>query len=425
MKIGIVGTGYVGLISGVGFAKLGHEVVCIDVMPSKVDGINNKIPPIFEEGLQEALDELVPGKLQAFLDFSKLASCEIIFICVGTPSNGDGAIDLTFVKSAAQKIGEVLKNADDFKVIVVKSTVSPTTTERIVTPILEKSSGRVAGKDFGVAMNPEFLREGVAIQDFMAPDRIVIGAVDAKSKEILSKSYASFSSPIVFTNMTTAELIKYASNAFLATKVSLANELGNVAKKLGVDFYDVAKGIGLDKRINPHFLNAGIGYGGSCFPKDVSELRQFARSVGVETKILDAVSEVNGLQPLKLVSLLKERLGGLDGKKIGVLGLAFKANTDDVRESRAVPIILKLLEERASVFAFDPKAVENMRKVISGSNNLVYCSSAQAVLENCDIILITTDWAEFAGLDYSSKRVFEGKRALNNLKLRNCEGICW
>ncbi|MFH1695150.1 MAG: UDP-glucose/GDP-mannose dehydrogenase family protein [Candidatus Micrarchaeota archaeon] len=421
MKITVVGTGYVGLITGVGLALKGHEVTCIDNNSEKVEKINNKIPPIFEDGLQEALNKVIPSKLSASTDLEKaVLDSDVSFICVGTPCDEKGKCDLSAVQAVSKGIGSALKKKNDFHVVVVKSTVVPSTTEKIVLPLLEEFSGKKLG-EFGLCMNPETLREGFALQDFLNPDRIILGIHDEKTKNVLNEVYSSFSSPKFFCGFSEAEMIKYASNSLLATKISFINELGNICKKLEIDTYVVSKGIGLDKRISPHFLNAGLGFGGSCFPKDVSALIAQGKSLGVNTFLLDSVMKVNELQPKIFLDLIKSKTE-IKGKKIAVLGLAFKAGTDDVRESRAIPLIKMLLQEKALVFAHDPKAEENMKKEFP---EITYADSPQKIIDSSEIVLILTDWPDFSSLDFKDKLVFDARKIFNELKPLNYEGLCW
>ena len=414
MKIGIIGLGYVGLITGVGFASLGNKVIGVDLEKEKVEMINRGEAPIYEKGLEEKLKE-VKDNLTATSSIEELKDCELIFICVGTPSREDGSMDMKYIENAAGDISSIL---DNYKLIIVKSTVVPGTTESLI-PVLEKNRKKI-GEDFGLAMTPEFLKEGCALEDFFKPDRIVIGFYDEKSKEILDRLYKDFDCPKLYTNLKTAEMIKYASNSFLATKVSFINEIGNICKKLGINTYEVADGMGYDDRIERKFLNAGVGFGGSCFPKDVNALIAKADEIGEESKLLKEVMGLNERQPLKLIELLKKHVPDLKEKNIGILGLAFKSETDDVRESRAIPVVRKLLEEGASVKAYDPKAIENFKKHFP---DLKYCS-AEEVLDS-DAILILTDWDEFKNLDYSGKVVIDGRRLLKAKEARVYEGICW
>jgi len=423
MRISIVGSGYVGLVTGIGFAELGNEVIFVDIDKTKIESINSLKPPIYEAGLEELMEKN-SGKFYATDDYLEaIANSEITFICVGTPSRDDGSIDLRYIESASKEIGKALANKDDFHVVVVKSTVIPGTTEGVVKPIIEEKSGKRAFEDFGLAMNPEFLREGNAVEDFFNPDRIVVGVEDDRTRSILEELYSSFSCPKMFTDIKTAEMIKYTANAFLATKISFANEIGNICKRLGIDVYEVFKGVGLDHRINPAFFRAGIGFGGSCFPKDVKALIRKAEELGEEPRILKAVIEVNERQPLKLIELLKSHVPDLANRKIGVLGLAFKPDTDDIRESRAVPIVEALLKEGAKVIAYDPKAMDTFAKMFP---QIEYANSAEDVIAKSDAVLIVTEWKEFEKLDYSGKIVIDGRRIEKAMKeARIYEGVCW
>ena len=421
MKIGIIGLGYVGLITGVGFASLGNRVFGIDVDEKKVEKINKGESPIYEKDLECKLKE-IKEKFTATTKIEELRDCEIIFICVGTPSKEDGSIDLKYIKQAAEDLSKIL---DSCKVIVVKSTVIPGTTESLI-PILENEKKKV-GRDFGLAMNPEFLREGSALKDFFEPDRIVVGSYDEKTKEILEELYKDFNCPKIFTNIKTAEMIKYASNAFLATKISFINEIGNICKKFGIDVYDVAEGMGYDKRIGREFLNAGIGFGGSCFPKDVKALINIAKEVGEEPKLLEEVIKLNEKQPFKKIEIVKKKFPNLKNKKVALLGLTFKPNTDDVRESRAIPIIQKLIEEDAIIHAHDPKGIENTKLIFPENEKLRYIEDPQEAIDKSDIVLLLTEWPHFRKLDFKDKLVVDGRNVIPKEQREglNYEGICW
>ena len=423
MNISIIGIGYVGLVTGVCFAELGNDVICVDVDQEKIEMINRGVSPIYEEGLEQLLVGN-KGRIEGTRDYEyAIQNTDVTFICVGTPSKDDGGIDLKFVKEATEEIGKQLRSKDRWHLVVVKSTVLPGTTGGVVLPLLERHSGKKAGVDFGVAMNPEFLREGVAVRDFLKPDRIVIGYSDDKSREVLRRLYSGFSCSIVETSLSAAEMIKYASNAFLATKISFINEIGNICKKLGIDTYEVADGMGMDKRIGRAFLDSGIGWGGSCFPKDTKALLKWAEELGGGLKIIKSAVDVNKTQPLVVIDLLKKHVNNLKDVKVGVLGLAFKPDTDDVRESRSIPIVRELLEEGVEILAYDPKAMENFKKIFP---DIKYCSSAKEILDECSIILLLTKWKEFKDLDYSGKIVIDGRRLLEAKKTaRIYEGVCW
>jgi UDPglucose 6-dehydrogenase len=422
MKISIIGTGYVGLVSGVCFAKLGHKVICVDVDKEKVDKINNGISPIFEKDLEEMLKKYKNNIFATNFYKEAIENSDVTFICVGTPSKENGDLDLSYVDQSIKEIANQIKNKESFHTIIIKSTVLPGTTQNHILPLIEKISGKKAGKDFGIGMNPEFLKEGVAVEDFLNPDRVVNGFYDEKTKQILSDLYKDFSCPIVETNLTTAEMIKYASNCFLATKISYINEIGNFCKELGIDVYEVADAMGMDKRIQRSFLNAGIGWGGSCFPKDTKALRAWSEKQGKPSKIIDSAIKLNEIQPLQLIKILKKHLPDLKGKTICVLGLAFKPDTDDIRESRSIPLIKELISEGARVKAFDPKAIDNFKKIYP---DIIYCNNAEDAID-ADAVLIATAWEEFKNLDYSNKLVIDGRQLLEAKETAEIyEGVCW
>lgn len=427
MKISVIGTGYVGTVSAACFAELGHEVICVDVDRSKIDQINAGVPPIYEEGLPELLKRHAGKRLSATQDYDfAVMNSDVSFICVGTPSDAAGNIDLGIVKAASSSLGDSLRKKKDYHVIVVKSTVVPETTEKVVLPIIEERCGKRAG-DFGIAMNPEFLREGKAVHDFMHPDKIVVGSLDKKSGDTVASLYSRLDCEVTRTNPRTAEMIKYVNNAFLATKISFANEIGNLCKQLGIDTYEVMSAVGKDFRIGRHFLNAGAGFGGSCFPKDVKALIGKAHDIGYEPELLKSVISVNERQPGRMVLLLKGRLGNLKGKKIAVLGLAFKNDTDDIRESRSIPVIKELLDNGASVLAYDPMANENMRKLFG---SVQYRGSAEDALRGADACLVMTEWEEFKLLDKEfdvmrNRLIIDGRHMLTPRKNIEYIGICW
>jgi UDPglucose 6-dehydrogenase len=429
MKISIIGTGYVGLITGVGFASRGHDVTCVDIDQKKVDMINRGEPPIYEKGLKEFLGQLAGKKLRATTDLEKaVRDTDVTFISVGTPSRKDGSIDLCYIEQAARGIGNVLKDKSLFHTVVVKSTVVPGTTENTVQKAIERESGRKQPSNFGLCMNPEFLREGMAIDDFLNPDRIVIGESDKRSGDVVAELYTDFHAPFLRTKIKVAEMIKYASNAMLATRISFSNEIGNLCKKIGIDVYDVMKGVGMDSRICPKFLQAGAGYGGSCFPKDVSAIVSQCQSFGYQPPVLKAVMQTNDAQKTRMVAQLEEKLGSLSGKKVAVLGLAFKADSDDIREAPALEMVKALLAKGAKVAAYDPEAMENTRKEIPSAT---YAKSTAEALKGSDACLVVTDWAEFKALtdaDFSAMKgnvIIEGRKILDKAKVAKFEGICW
>jgi UDPglucose 6-dehydrogenase len=428
MDISIIGTGYVGLVTGTCFAEHGHHVICVDIDSERVEKINKGIPPIYEENLEEMLSRNVQdGRLRATTNLQEAAEkSSISFICVGTPSGLLGYIDLKYIDQVAKEMGTILKGKKDYHLVVVKSTVVPGTTEHSVLPLLEKNSGKVAGKDFGVAMNPEFLREGRAIADFMHPDRIVIGGIDDRSKAMLRELYRDFNSPILETDPRTAEMIKYATNSYLATKISFINDIGNICKLLGIDSYEVAKGLGMDRRVSPYFLNSGIGFGGSCFPKDVKALVGKAKEVYYRPTVLNAALELNETQPLRLVELLEKKAGPINGLDVVVLGLAFKPGTDDMREAPSIKIIHSLLTKGARVHATDPKALDEAEKLFGEHERLKFYSSPEKAVEMGEYILIVTEWNEFRREElYRGKTVFDGRRVEEARVADYYEGVCW
>ena len=415
MRISIVGAGYVGLVAAACLAKVGHRITLVDVDIDRLNLIASGRSPIYEQGLEDILKQV---DIETTHDFGRTVDAEVIFICVGTPSKDDGSMSLEYIVNSAKQIAEVLKRREDYCVVTVKSTVVPRTTEEIVIPILE-TSGRKAGHNFGVCMDPEFLREGRGVHYYLNPSRIVIGEYDSRSGDVLVSLYKDFNALILRTDLRTAEMIKFASNTFLAAKISFINEIGNLCKELGIDTYEVAKGMGFDERIGDKFLNAGIGFGGSCLPKDLRALIAKARQIGYEPKILEAVVSLNDQQAVKMIELLRKHLS-LKGASVGILGLAFKPGTDDVRESRAIKIAEILLQEGASVKAYDPLAVVNFRKIFP---QIEYTSATEVL--DCGAIMIVTEWEEFEHLDYRGKIVIDGRRVRKAREAVIYEGVCW
>ncbi len=429
MKVSIVGTGYVGLPAGAGFAKHGHDVTCVDIDEEKVRRINDGDCPIYEEGLPELLEEMVAaGKLRATTDIDEaVRNTDVTFIAVGTPKRDDGSIDLSYIKQAAEDAAHALGDTDGYHVFVVKSTVVPKTTEEVA-DIIAEVSGKEPGEEFGVCMNPEFLREGTALNDFLEPDRIVIGELDDRSGDTVAALYQDFDAPILRTSLRAAEMIKYASNSLLATKISFINELGNLCKDLGIDTYEVADGVGLDHRLDRDFLDAGAGFGGSCFPKDVRALIHRGQEEGHDMAILQQVVDVNTRQKTRLVDRLEERIGDLNGTEVAVLGLAFKPGTDDIRESPAIDIIRRLKEKGAAVHAYDPKAEDQMREV---HPDVTYHDAYTDALDGVDAALLVTDWPEFNDITLAELKamnnmlVLEGRRFDYDLPDDVRDGIAW
>ena len=421
LKISIIGgTGYVGLTTAACLAFKGHTVYSVGRNIEKINKINNGIATVYEECLSDILRSAISkGLLFATEDHQKaLMNSSIIFICVGTPSKEDGSIDLSQIKTASEQIGESLKKKKDYCVIVVKSTVVPGTTEEFVIPLIEEKSKKEAGVDFGVCMNPEFLREGSAVKDFLYPKEqgIVIGELDKRSGDSLFKIYEDFDAKILRTTLRGAEMIKYARNSYLAKDISFANEIANLCRKLGVDYNEVKIGMEMDSRIGRgRFLNAGIGFGGSCFPKDVKALIAKAKSVGVELGVLERTLLVNEIQPLLMINMLKEFFKSIKGHKIAVLGLAFKKGTDDMRESRSIPIIRALQKEEALIYAFDPQATARSKEIFG--DEIYYALTAEEALANAEACLIVTDWPQFSNPKLynhmKGRIIIDGRRILD------------
>ncbi len=443
MKVSIVGTGYVGLVSGTCLAHTGHTVTCVDIDTAKVDAINHAKAPIYEEGLDELLEKNVGCRLQATTDLeAAVLDSDLTMIAVGTPFNGD-EIDLTFIRQAAQQIGEALAKKDSWHMVVVKSTVVPGTTEDVVLPLVEQGSGKKAGADFGVGMNPEFLREGNAIEDFMNPDRIVLGGIDQRSLEALQALYAGFPNvDILQTSPRTAEMIKYTANALLATMISFSNEIGNLCAATGnVDVAEVVKGVHLDKRLSPiledgnritpaftTYIEAGCGFGGSCFPKDVKALSAYGSKLNQPMPLLDAVITTNNAQPMKMMEMLRAHHADLAGKTVSLLGLAFKPGSDDVRESPAIPILDALLAAGAKVKVYDP-IVKSLPGRPFGTDQLRSSDSLAEAVADSDAVLLTTRWAEFEALPdllsacSNPPLVVDGRRMLDKSDFARYAGI--
>jgi len=427
-RVSVIGTGFVGLCTAVCFADRGYMVLASTKNKDKARLVNKAISPFYEPSLKEMLQKAVKKEyLKAVLGREEaILHSDVTFITVGTPSKRDGSIDLRFIRQTAKEIGKALRKKKGKHLVVVKSTVGPGTTENVVKPILEKNSGKKCGEDFLLCFNPEFLREGSAIHDTLHPDFIVIGEYNKKSGDFLEELYRDFYKdalpPMVRTNPATAELIKYANNSFLATKISFINTIANICEKIpGVDVKTVAEVIGKDRRISPYFLRAGLGWGGSCFPKDVKALIAFSKSLGYEPAMLETAWEVNEDQVKHAVERVKEKLGTLKGKKIAILGLSFKPDTDDMREARSVKIIKKLLKESATVTAYDPKAIPNARRILG--DKIKYTTSAVKCLRDADCCILVTEWEEFKELkpeDMSENMrrpiLIDGRRIFNPKK---------
>jgi UDPglucose 6-dehydrogenase len=397
-NICVIGTGYVGLVTGVCFADLGNRVVCLDVDQKRIEGLKNNVMPIYEPGLEQlTIQNVKAGRLTFTTDYHiALEGMEFAFIAVGTPSGVEGEADLQFIRAAAESIAE---NINTPVVVVNKSTVPVGTGDWVADVIRKKRAGKPL--DFKVVSNPEFLREGSAINDFMSPDRVVLGSMEKEAAQQVARLYSSLRCPILITDLRTAEMIKYASNAFLATRISFINEIANMCEEMGADVREVAQGMGMDKRIGHAFLDAGLGWGGSCFPKDVKALEHMAVLNGTHPQLLQAVMEINRNQRRRAVLKLRKALGGLNEKVIGVLGLSFKPNTDDVRDAPALEVIRLLENEGAFVKVYDPQAMEVAAPYIKKA---VFCDDPYCAVTDVDALVLATEWNEFKQLDFSRVR---------------------
>ncbi|AET59536.1 UDP-glucose dehydrogenase family protein [Paenibacillus terrae] len=392
MKLAVIGTGYVGLVSGVCFAHKGNEVICVDLEQHKIDMLNRAESPIYEPGIEELIAlNLEAGRLEFTADLADaVRRSDIVILAVGTPSLANGEANLSYIEQAAADVGKAMNG---YKIIMTKSTVPVGTNEKIKDVLARHTS-----LSFDIVSAPEFLREGSAINDTLHPDRIIIGLDNTGLRETMVSLHQVFTDKIYVTDIRSAEMIKYASNAFLATKISFINEIANICEKVGADVTCVADGMGMDKRIGSSFLQAGIGYGGSCFPKDTNALIQIAGNVDYEFKLLKSVVEVNTDQRFMIVSKLRESLGQLHGVPIGIWGLAFKPNTDDIREAPALEIVETLIQAGAIVKLYDPIAMEKFKERVDHPN-IVWCSSPQQAAEGSDAVCLLTDWEEFKNVN--------------------------
>lgn len=418
MKVAVIGTGYVGLVTGTCFAETGNTVTCVDIDVNKVNKLSSGQITIFEPGLEKLfIRNQKEGRLFFTTDIAQaIADAKVVFLALPTPPGEDGSADLSYILGVAKQLGQLLKK-EDFKVIIDKSTVPVGTAEKVKAAILSNAAEEI-GDAFDVVSNPEFLREGVAVEDFMKPDRVVIGTQSERSMKIMNELYAPFvrqGNPIIFMDEKSAELTKYAANSFLAVKISFMNEIAQLCEKLGADVDMVRKGIGSDERIGKRFLFPGIGYGGSCFPKDVKALGKSAHEVNYDFKILDAVMEVNELQKLHLLPKIEKHFNGdLKGKHFAMWGLAFKPNTDDIREAPAFYMIDALIAKGATVTAFDPEAMSNSKEVLG--NKINFASGEYDALKDADALIIATEWNEFRTPDFEkvnsllkNKVIFDGR----------------
>ncbi len=426
MKVAVVGTGYVGLVTGTCLAEVGMNVTCIDIDHKKIEGLKNGIMPIYEPGLEEmVVKNFHKGKLSFSTNLAEaIKGCDVAFIAVGTPPGEDGSADLKYVLGVASEIG---KNIDEYIVVVTKSTVPVGTANKVKQAVAAQLDLRNASIEFDVASNPEFLKEGAAIDDFLRPDRIVIGVESQKAEEILKKLYKPFllnGHPIISMDIPSAEMTKYAANAMLATKISFMNDVANLCEIMGADVNMVRRGIGSDPRIGNKFIYPGIGYGGSCFPKDVKALIKTAAENGYDMQVLQAVESVNDNQKSVLFNkIMKHFNGNIKGKRFAVWGLSFKPKTDDMREAPSIVIIEKLLAEGASVYAHDPVAMDEAKHSLQ--NRITYCEKQEEALEGSDALLIVTEWSEFRSPDFEEIKaklktpvIFDGRNIYEAEELR-------
>ena len=421
MNIAVVGTGYVGLVTGTCFAEMGNHVICVDIDKEKVEKMQNMIIPIYEPHLDVLFERNIKQKRLTFTTDleSTIRKSDIVFLALPTPPGEDGSADLSYVLNVAEKIGPMI---DKYKIIINKSTVPVGTAEKVWKAVKTNCNG-----EFDVVSNPEFLREGFAVDDFMKPDRVVIGTSSEKAKKIMSDLYAPFvrqGNPIYFMDERSSELTKYAANAFLATKITFMNEIANLCEKVGANVDSIRMGIGSDSRIGKRFLFAGIGYGGSCFPKDVQALEKTSKEHGYDFSILNSVMSVNHIQKTKIVEKIRRYYdNNLKGKKIALWGLAFKPDTDDIREAPALYIIDELVKDGAEIIAFDPEAMPNIKKAIG--DKISYASDPYEAVDNADLLLIATEWSVFRTPDFDElnkrlkhKVIFDGRNLYDPEKMR-------
>jgi UDPglucose 6-dehydrogenase len=416
MKIAVIGTGYVGLVTGTCFAEVGIEVTCIDIDKNKIDNLKKGILPIYEPGLEEmVVRNHKDGRLNFSTNLSaSIKDCDVAFIAVGTPPGEDGSADLKYVIAVADEIG---KSMEDYLVVVTKSTVPVGTANKVKSAVQNALNARGLNLEFDVASNPEFLKEGAAVDDFLKPDRIIIGLESDRATEIMKRLYKPFllnGHPIIFMDIPSAEMTKYAANAMLATKISFMNDIANLCEIMGADVNYVRQGIGSDPAIGHKFIYPGIGYGGSCFPKDVKALAKTAHEQGYKMQILEAVESVNDFQKSVLFNKIKKHFGSLEGKHFAMWGLAFKPKTDDMREAPSLVIIEKLLSEGATVTAYDPVAMHEAEKTLG--NSIKFAKTQYDTLDNADALLIVTEWPEFRApkfeeisLRLKNKVIFDGR----------------
>ena len=424
MKIGIIGLGFVGLSFGSVLASNGHSVIGVDIDKEKLKKIKNGVVPFYEPKLQSMLKKSLKNGLKVSTNISDLEKCSLIFVTVGTPQKKNGEIDLTMIKNVTNKIGKLLSKTRYKPVIIIKSTIIPRTTQRVILPILQRLSGKKIGKDFGLVTNPEFLRETMAVHDTLYPHVIVLGGDNNSFMKKVRKFYYNLhhNVPIVLTNYGTAEIIKYANNSFLATKISFINQIANICEVIpDVNVDDVSRTIGLDPRIGNLFLDAGPGYGGSCLPKDVKAIIDFSTKLGVNPTLLAAVEKTNKQQIDRIIELIKRNIGKIHGEKIAVLGIAFKPETDDIRDSVSVELVNRLVKLGGKISIHDPKAIENARKIFR--DKVKYIKSVSATVKDCNCAVIMTAWNEYKKINNESIRhmntkfIIDSKRIISNKNL--------
>ena len=425
MKIAIIGLGFVGLPLASVLASKGNNVVAIDIDNDKCIKIRNGVSPFFEPDLEKTLRIGLKKKLIVSNNFSLIKDCNVIIVAVGTPQKSNGAIELSIIKKAITTIGKILGKSKNNPIVLIKSTVIPGTMQNVILPILEKNSGKKAGKDFGLISNPEFLQESSAVKDTKFPHVVVLGGYQTKYMKKVKNFFAKFhpNTPIIITNHQTAEMIKYANNSFLATKISFINQLANLCQNVpGANIDDIAKTIGFDPRIGKSFLNAGPGYGGSCLPKDMKALINFAGGIGIKPTLLNAVEKTNQKQMEYIIQLIEKILGKITSKRITILGTAFKPNTDDIRDSTAIELIKKLLKKKAHITVHDPKAIKNTKKVFG--EKIDYAKSIADALSKSQCVIIMTHWKQYEKLNNNSikhmdkKFIIDCRRILAKKELR-------
>ncbi len=422
VKLSIIGTGYVGLVTGACFAEVGHQVICADNNPAKVELLQSGGIPIFEPGLEDLVRRNVAAGRLKFTESTAeaVAGSDVIFIAVPTPQQPDGSVDLSFIEAVAR---DIAANLTAYRIIVDKSTVPVKTAEKVTDTIRRYARGKV---DFDVVSNPEFLREGFAVEDLMKPDRIVIGTSGPRPAAVMREIYEPFKAPVILTDTSSAELIKHAANSFLALKISYINAVAAICEASGANVLEVAQGMGMDDRIGRRFLNAGIGFGGSCFPKDLAAFIKISGQLGYDFRLLKEVQRINADQMERFVAKITDALWVLKDKRLGVLGLAFKQNTDDVRQSPAIALCQRLLAEGAILRVHDPKAMTKAKAILPPGPAVEYVEDAQAVPVGCDAVVLATEWPEFARLDWQQARhamvaplVFDGRNLLDRAQMES------